>query len=66
MVDCDPLGHATSGMGINKAKLTSTIYHVMSGKALVEKPIIESDIKSLKTLPALIELLRAEAEKRRF
>ncbi len=28
LVDCDPQGHATSAMGINKAKLTDTIYHV--------------------------------------
>ncbi len=62
LVDCDPQGHATSAMGINKAKLTDTIYHVMIGKALVEKPIIKNDLESLNTLPSRIELMRAEAE----
>jgi len=62
LVDCDPQGHATSAMGINKAKLTDTIYHVMIGKTVIQKPIIASDLKALNTLPARIELARAEAE----
>ena len=62
IIDCDPQGHATSGMGIDKTKLTETIYHVMTGKVFIEKPIIESDLESLKTLPASSELLRAETE----
>ena len=62
LVDCDPQGHATSAMGINKAKLTATIYHVITGRALLETSIIKSDLESLNTLPARIELMRAEAE----
>ena len=62
LVDCDPQGYATSAMGINKAKLTDTIYHVMTGKALVEKAIVNNGLESLNTLPARIELMRAEAE----
>ncbi|MBU0986060.1 MAG: AAA family ATPase, partial [Proteobacteria bacterium] len=64
LVDCDPQGHATSGMGIDKAKLTDTIYHVMTGRVSVDKTIINSKIKSLKTLPARYELVRAESELR--
>ena len=64
LVDCDPQGYATSAMGINKAKLTDTIYHVMTGKALVEKSIVNNGLESLNTLPASIELMRAEAELR--
>jgi chromosome partitioning protein len=62
LVDCDPQGYATSAMGINKAKLTDTIYHVMTGKALVERVIVNSGLECLNTLPARIELMRAEAE----
>ena len=62
LIDCDPQGHATSGMGIDKAKLKATLYHVMTGKALIDKSIINSDLESLKTLPARSDLLRAEAE----
>ncbi len=62
LVDCDPQGYATSAMGINKAKLTDTLYHVMTGKALVEKSIVNNGLECLNTLPARIELMRAEAE----
>ena len=62
LVDCDPQGHATSGMGINKAGLTATLYHAMIGKVAVKELIIDSELESLKTLPAPIELFRAEAE----
>ena len=62
LVDCDPQAHATSAMGINKAKLTDTIYHVMLGKTIIQKPIITSDLEALNTLPSRIELARAEAE----
>ena len=62
LVDCDPQGYATSAMGINKAKLTDTIYHVMTGKALIEKSIVNTSLESLNALPARIELMRAEAE----
>lgn len=62
LVDCDPQGHATSAMGINKAKLTTTIYHVMTGRTMIETSIIKSELESLNTIPSRIELMRAEAE----
>lgn len=62
LVDCDPQAHATSAMGINKTKLTDTIYHVMLGRTIIQKPIITSDLEALNTLPARIELARAETE----
>ena len=33
LIDCDPQGHATLSMGINKADLKDTLYQVM-----IEKP----------------------------
>jgi chromosome partitioning protein len=62
LIDCDPQGHATSGMGIDKTKLKDTLYHVMIGKALIDKSIINIHLESLKTLPARSELLRVEAD----
>lgn len=62
LIDCDPQGHATSGVGIDKTKLTATVYHVMTGKALLEESIIGTDLEHLKTLPARSDLLRAEIE----
>ena len=62
IIDCDPQGNATSGMGIDKRKLKNTLSHAMTGKAVIEELIIDSDIKFLKTIPAGIELLNAEIE----
>lgn len=62
LIDCDPHAHATAAMGINKAKLTDTIYQVMLGETLIQKSIITSELESLNTLPARIELARVETE----
>ena len=62
LVDCDPQGHATTGMGIDKGRLTKTLSHGMMGYAVPEEIIIDSDLDSLKALPARIELFHAEAE----
>lgn len=62
LVDCDPQGHATTGMGIDKRKLTKTLSHGMMGYAIAEELIIDSGLDFLKTLPARVELFHAEAE----
>ena len=62
LVDCDPQGHATLGMGIDKAALGKTLYHAMVGKAELEEFIIESDLQCLKIIPARTELFQAEPE----
>lgn len=62
LVDCDPQGHATAGMGIDKTRLLKTLYHGMMGDATPEELIIGSDLEFLKTLPAHVELFRAEVE----
>ena len=62
LIDCDPQGHATLSMGINKADLKDTLYQVMIEKAFLKESIIESDLDTLKTLPATIELIRVETE----
>ena len=36
LVDCDPQGHTTTGMGIDKRKLTKTLSHGMMGYAIAE------------------------------
>lgn len=62
LVDCDPQGHATSGMGFEKAKLTCTLYHALTGKVPVKETILESELRFLKILPSRTELVCAEAE----
>ncbi len=62
LVDCDPMGCATAGMGIDKTKLKYSLYQAFIGKSTIKEPIIDSDLKYLKMLPANMELYRAEAE----
>ena len=62
LIDCDPLGHATSGMGIKKSRVAKTLYHGLMGDAAPEELIIKSELDFLKILPASAELLRAESE----
>ena len=64
LVDCDPQGNATTGVGIDKSKLSGTLYHSMIGKASAEESIIGTKLDFLKMLPARIELFRVETELR--
>ena len=62
MIDMDPQGNATSGLGIQKSKIKKTIYDVIIGKADVKEAIIKSKFKNLWVIPANIELAGAEIE----
>lgn len=62
LVDCDPQGNATTGMGIEKAEIDKTLYHGMIGETGVENIIIDSDIDRLKVLPSRVELIGYEVE----
>lgn len=64
LVDCDPQGHATSSMGIDKAALKSGLYEVLQGKIPAQDSIVESELKTLKMLPATFDLFRMETESR--
>ena len=62
LVDCDPQANATSGMGIDKAALESTLYDGLLGRAEAETLIRDSDIACLKVLPSNVELIGFEVE----
>ncbi len=62
LVDCDPQGNATTGVGIDKAALTRTLYHGMIGEASAEAVIQNSGIDLLKVIPARVELIGFEVE----
>ncbi len=69
MLDCDPQGNTTSGLGINKKKLRSTVYDVLIDGIAPEECIIETPFKNLSVVPSTINLAGAEfdlmAEERR-
>ena len=62
LVDLDPQGNATTGLGVQKAGLHPTVYHVLLGGEPVDKAIRDTVVPGLKLLPADIDLVGAEIE----
>ena len=62
MIDMDPQGNATSGLGLSKSKIKKTIYDVIIGKCGIEDTIIKTRFKNLSVIPATIDLAGAELE----
>ena len=62
MIDMDPQGNATSGLGISKSRIKKTIYDVIIGKSDIKDTIIKSNFKNLWVVPATIDLAGAELE----
>lgn len=62
LVDFDPQGNATSGLGVDKDKLNITMSDVMLGKKLLKDTIITTDYKNLWLAPSTPHLANTEAE----
>lgn len=62
LVDLDPQGNATTGLGIKKSGLYPTVYHVLLGGESTEKAIHATSLTGLRLLPADIDLVGAEIE----
>ena len=62
LIDMDPQGNATSGLGLAKSKIKSTIYDVIIGKRDIKDVIIKTRFKNLSVVPATIDLAGAELE----
>jgi len=62
LVDIDPQGNTTSGLGINKASLSASIYHILLNNVGVDSVILSSGIDRLSLLPSSMDLAGAEIE----
>ncbi len=62
LIDIDPQGNSTSGVGIDKNNVDVSIYEVMLGDTSVEEGIKDTEIKYLQILPSNINLVGAEVE----
>ncbi|MGA6927414.1 MAG: AAA family ATPase [Desulfosarcina sp.] len=62
LVDCDPQGNATTGVGLDKSSLTRTLYHGMIGDASAHTVIVDSQIETLKVMPSRVELIGFDVE----
>lgn len=62
LLDLDPQGNATSGYGINKEKLSRSIYDVLINDVPLAQATLKTELRNLKLVPAKIELAGAEIE----
>ncbi|WP_153461463.1 ParA family protein [Sediminibacillus terrae] len=62
LVDIDPQGNATSGVGINKADMEQCIYNVLVEDLEAEKVCVPTTVENLDIIPATIQLAGAEIE----
>lgn len=62
LVDIDPQGNATSGLGINRTNLTRCIYDLLLGDATADDVLMITQVPGLDLIPATINLAGAEIE----
>lgn len=62
LIDFDPQGNATSGLGVEKDKLERTILDVIQGDVPLSAAIIPTSTKQLSLVPATPQLANAEVE----
>ncbi len=62
MIDMDPQGNATSGLGLPKAKMKNTIYDVIIGRCDIKDAIVKTKFKNLSVIGANMDLAGAELE----
>jgi len=62
LVDNDPQGNLTSGVGLDKFKMTNNIYNVIIGEATIRDSIQKTDFDNLDILPGSVNLAGAEIE----
>jgi len=62
LVDLDPQGNATTGLGVDKAGLERTVYHVLLEDAPITDVVVPSIISFLHLVPSDIDLVGAEIE----
>lgn len=62
MVDFDPQGNGTSGLGLEKGHIDKTVYELLIGECSIEECITESVQEHLDVLPSDVNLAGAEIE----
>ncbi|MBV8531929.1 MAG: ParA family protein [Candidatus Eremiobacteraeota bacterium] len=62
VVDTDPQGNATTGLGVEKTGLTHDIYHVLMQEIPLEQVLVQTEIEHLWLAPATINLAGADVE----
>lgn len=62
LIDIDPQGNATTGMGFSKSSLKKSVYNVLIDDEPVSDNILKTEVETLDLLPSNIDLAGAEVE----
>lgn len=62
IIDMDPQGNATSGIGVEKEDAENTVYELLLGQCTIEDCMIKDVYENLSLLPSNINLAAAEIE----
>ncbi|MBI1180403.1 MAG: AAA family ATPase [Alphaproteobacteria bacterium] len=62
VIDLDPQGNASTGLGINRAARKVSVYDVLMGDAELGDALIDTDIPGLRLVPSTVDLAGAELE----
>ena len=62
LVDMDPQGNATTGLGFSKSSLEQSIYSVLIDDEKALENIMPTEVENLDLLPSNIDLAGAEVE----
>lgn len=62
LIDADPQGNSSSGVGYNQETIDENLYHAMIGGASIKEVIRDTEIPHLKIVTANTDLIGAEIE----
>lgn len=62
VIDMDPQGNTTSGIGVDKTALENTIYELMLGECEINDCILKNVVKNVSLIPANVNFAAAEVE----
>lgn len=62
LIDVDPQGNSTTGLGVDKSSLTACVYDVLLKSTSIASATVETPVERLKLVPATLHLAGAELE----
>ena len=62
LIDLDPQGNTSTGVGVDKGDINKSIYDVLIGKANIKEVVLKTKFKNLYLVPATINLAGVDIE----
>ncbi len=62
LIDIDPQGNSSSGLGIIRDEVEKTLYSVIAGECSLADAVVQTQIEQLYVVPSSVDLLGAEIE----